>query len=85
MQSITSTEELNTAIQMLEAEQAVKGRQLKEQAYGAIEGFKPAGLLKGMISSPFVIENLLIGAVSLASGYFAKKWGWVSFIPSAGS
>ena len=79
MQTITSTEELNTAIRLLEAEQAVKGRQLKEQAYAAFEGFKPAGLLKGtvreMVSSPFVIENLLIGAVSLASGYVAKKMG----------
>ena len=79
MQTITSTAELNTAIRLLEAEQAVKGHQLKEQVFAAYDSFKPSGILKGtvreLVSSPFLIENLMIGAVSLASGYVAKKMG----------
>ena len=79
MQTITSTAELKAAIRVLEAEQTVKGRQLKEQAHAAYGSLKPAGILKGtvreMVSSPFLIENLLIGAVTLTSGYVAKKMG----------
>jgi hypothetical protein len=77
MQPITSFAGLNTKIHLLEAEAAVKGRLLKEQFYSTYESFRPANVLKGtlhdIVSSPNLIENILIGAVSLAAGYFTKK------------
>ena len=46
MQNITSTAGLKNAIQLLEAEQAVKGQLLKEQFYITYESLKPVNLLK---------------------------------------
>jgi hypothetical protein len=77
MQKITSAAELTNAIQILEAEQAEHGRQLKEQFRLTFESIKPLNLLKSTInditSSPWLIENIIGAALGLASGYFSKK------------
>jgi hypothetical protein len=77
MQNISTTAELKNAIQLLELEHEYKGQLLKEQFYVTIEIFKPVNLLKGtfkdMVASPFMIENILINVVGLATGYLSKK------------
>jgi hypothetical protein len=77
MQNISSIEELRNAIQLLEVEQDVKGRLLKEQFYVVYESLKPINLLKSTLkdlsSSPYLIENILGSAVGLATGYASKK------------
>lgn len=77
MEKITSVAGLKNAIQLLEEEQAVKQQMLKEQFYLTYESFKPAKLLgntlKEMISSPYMIENIIDTSLSLATGYFAKR------------
>ena len=77
MQNITSTAELKNAIQLLEAEQAVKGQLLKEQFYLTYESLKPVNLLKSTLkdiaSSPYLIDNILGTAMGLATGYLSKK------------
>ena len=77
MQNITSVVELRHAIQILELEQEYKGQKLKEEFSQALESFKPATLLKGtlkdMVTSPFLIENILLNLVGMATGYLTKK------------
>jgi hypothetical protein len=77
MQNITSSAELKNAIQLLEAEQAIKGQVLKEQFLLTFESLKPANLVKNtlsdLVSSPFLIDNLLNIAISLATGFLTKK------------
>ena len=77
MQNITSVIELRHAIQILELEQEYKGQKLKEQFSQTLESYKPANLLKGtfkdMVTSPFLIENILLNLVGMATGYLSKK------------
>ena len=77
MQNITSAAGLKNAIQLLEAEQAVKGQLLKEQFYLTYESLKPVNLLKSTLndiaSSPYLIDNILGTAMGLATGYLSKK------------
>ena len=77
MQNITSVAGLKNAIQLLEAEQAVKRQLLKEQFHLTYESFKPVNLLKSTLkdiaSSPYLIENILGNAIYLATGYLSKK------------
>jgi hypothetical protein len=77
MQAITNTAELKNAIQLLELEHEYKGQILKEQFYIAFESFKPANLLKGtfkdMVTSPFLIENIVVNVLGMATGYLSKK------------
>jgi hypothetical protein len=77
MENITSIAGLKNAIQLLEAEQAVKGQILKEQFHNTYERLKPASLLKGtlkdIVSSPNLIENILGTTIGLATGYLTKK------------
>jgi hypothetical protein len=77
MQNITSTAGLKDAIQLLEIEQADKGRLLKEQFYRTYESFRPVNLLKGTLkditSSPYLIDNILSTGIGLASGFLSKK------------
>ena len=77
MQKITPTEGLKNAIQLLEAEQAVKGQLLKEQFYITYESLKPLNLLKNTLkdisSSPYLIDNILGTVMGIATGYFSKK------------
>ena len=77
MQNITSSAELKNAIRLLEVEQDVNGQLLKEQFLLTFESLKPANLVKNtlsdLVSSPFLIDNLLNIAISLATGFLTKK------------
>ena len=77
MQKITSAAGLKSAIQLLELEQVVNGRLLKEQFYFTKECFRPGNLLKSSLrntaSSPALIDNIIGTAIGLASGYLTKK------------
>ena len=77
MQKITSRTELNNAIQLLEEEQTVKGKLLKEQVFIIYESLKPANLIKSALkdlsSSPYLIENVLGSVVGIATGYASKR------------
>ena len=77
MQNITSVAELKNAIQILEVEQNLKGKILKEQFYLVYENFKPinllTGTLKDIVKSPYIIDNILGTVMGLATGYLSKK------------
>jgi hypothetical protein len=77
MESITTAAGLKKAIQLLEAEQAIKGQLLKEQCYLTFGSLKPLNLLRSTLndvtSSPYLIENMLGAVMGLATGYFTKK------------
>ena len=77
MQNITTTDELKNAIQILEVEQTVKGQLLKEQLYDTYDSLKTVSLIKGtlkeVVSSPFMIDNILGTVLGLATGYYSKK------------
>jgi len=77
MEAITTTDKLKNAIQILEFDQQIREQQLKEQVYLAIESLKPVNLIKStlheVVSSPYLIDNLLGVAMGLTSGYITKK------------
>lgn len=77
MENITSTEDLKHAIQLLEAEQAFKGQELKAQFLLTYESLKPINILKStfkdVTSSPYFIDNIIGSALGLTTGYFSKK------------
>lgn len=77
MQNITSTSELNNAIQLLEIEHTKNEQQLKNKIHFLREHFKPANILKNSlkntISSPDLINDIISPAIVLATGYLTKK------------
>lgn len=77
MENITSAAELKIAIQILEVEQEMKAQLLKEQFILAHDSIKPINLIKStvndIVSSPYLIDNILGGAIGLATGYLSKK------------
>jgi len=77
MQNITSVSGLKNAIQVLEVEQGIKGRLLKEQISITYESLKPANLLrntmKDLFSSQYLMENISGTAMGAASGFLIKK------------
>ncbi len=77
MQNITSTAGLKNAIQLLEAEQADKGKLLKEQLFITYESFKPVNLISGIINdinkSPYLIDNILGAGLGLVTGFYSNK------------
>jgi hypothetical protein len=77
MQNIKSIAELKNSIQLLEVEQAEKGKLLKEEFYQTIESFKPANLVANALNSieksPFLIENILGAAMGLVTGFYSNK------------
>jgi hypothetical protein len=77
MEKIDSVAGLKSAIQVLEDEQALKGQLLKKQFYSTYESFKPSKLigssLKEMISSPYLIDNVIDTGISLATGYLSRR------------
>ena len=81
MENITSTAELKNAIVLLEMEQRAKGLELKEQ----FSNINPLNLmsetLTGDDSSPGILENIVVGGVSLATGYLTRK----IFVGSSGN
>ena len=68
MENINSTTELKNAIVLLEAEQAYKGRQLKEEFNHAVKSV----LIDKALSS-HLIENILGVSIGIATGYLSKK------------
>jgi hypothetical protein len=77
MENITSSDELKNAIRLLEVEQVEKWQLLKKQSIQTVEIFKPANLLKnavkGVVSSPHLIDNLVETGLGLATGLLTKK------------
>ena len=77
MQNITSIAELKDAIQLLEVDQNIKGRLLKEQLFLTVESLKPVNLLRNTLkeisTSPYLIDNLSGSAMGLLSGFLSKK------------
>lgn len=77
MENISSKTGLKKAIELAEAEQHVKLQQLKDQFYPAVESLKPVNLFKNTLndisSSPYLIDNILGTALSIATGYFSKR------------
>ncbi len=77
MQNINSIEDLNSAIRLLETEQALNGKLFKEQFLVTYESLKPVNLLKSTMnevtSSPFLINNLLGTVIGMGTGYVSKK------------
>jgi hypothetical protein len=75
--NITTLEELKQAIAFLEAEQALKENQLKDQFLGAVESIKPVNIikhtLKEIITSPYLVENVVGAGLGIASGYYSKR------------
>jgi len=77
MQNITSIAELKNAIQILEVEQNLQGKLLKEHFLLAYESLKPVNLLKSTMNditkSPYLVDNIIGTAIGLATGYLSKK------------
>jgi hypothetical protein len=77
MENISSNAELQDAIQLLEAEKAVRLKLMKKQFHLAYENLKPVNLigntLKEISASPYLVNNLLSAAVGLLTGYLSKK------------
>jgi hypothetical protein len=77
MQSISSTEELRYAIELLEAEHKLKTQLLKEQFFLTYESLKPINVLRRTIkeitSSQYLVEDVPGTIMGLASGYISKK------------
>ena len=77
MENRSALAELRIEIELLEVQQALEREVLVEQLYQTYESLKPVNLLKNslsqVISSPFLIDNILGTAVGLASGYLSKK------------
>jgi hypothetical protein len=77
MQKISSVEGLRNAIQLLEAEQNIKGELLKKQVMIAYESLRPVNLikstLKDLFSSSFEGENISGISAGLTGGFLLKK------------
>lgn len=72
MQTINSTADLKNAIQLLEAEHAANGKQLKAHFNATYESFKPVNLIRTALnditSSPHMFDNIVGTTVGLAAG-----------------
>ena len=77
MLNITSAVELKDAIQLLEAEQSIKGQILREQLFLTYESLKPVNLLRNALkeisSTPYLIDNISGTAMGLLGGFLSKK------------
>ena len=77
MQKITSVAGLKNAIQLLEAEQEVKGQQFKEQLLFTYDSFRPINIIKRTLndffSTPDLTEKLSGTTVGVASGILFNK------------
>jgi len=75
--NITSVAELKGAIRILEGEQQLKGRLLKEHALVVYERFKPVNLirdlLKDLFSSAYPVDDISGTAAGMTGGYLLKK------------
>ena len=73
MEKISSVAGLKNAIQMLEVEQRIKGRELKEEVFLIYDSLKPINLLRSTIielfSSQYASENISGSVMGAASGF----------------
>lgn len=69
--------ELNKAILLLEEEQVIKEKLLREQFYLAYESLKPANLVRStindLISSSSLVDNTMNSTIGIAAGLLSKK------------
>lgn len=77
MENITSTIGLKYAIEQLEYKHAGNAQRLETDFVIVIESLKPANLIKNALGNltetSDVMDNILSGAVGLASGYLTRK------------
>lgn len=77
MNQISSTQELVSAIEVLEAENALRASQLKAEFKLAVETLNPAlavtKTLRDVASSSNLLEDVLGTAFGIASGWLSKK------------
>src|SRR5688572_26828364 len=77
MQKIQTVEDLKTAIQQLEYEQANDWSTLKGQLLTTVESLKPGNILKGTLKEIFIgpdLKSTIVNAViGLTSGFVAAK------------
>ena len=78
MQKITSVDGLKHAIQLLEIEQAEKGRLFKDQLTITYNNLRPVNVirktLKDIFSPSGLVENMSGTAIGAASGYLLKRY-----------
>ena len=76
MEKISSVTGLKNAIQVLEVEQRIKGRDLKEQVFLTYESLKPINLIrntfKELFSSQYASENISGSVMGAVSGFLIK-------------
>lgn len=76
MENITSAVDIKNAIRFLEADQEVKGQQLRAQINDALESLKPVNMLINAVqdisSSPFLKKNVAGAVAGIATGYLSK-------------
>ena len=77
MEKIDYVARLKNDIQILEEEQSVKAKQLKDQLFLTYESFKPAKILqstlKDLVTSPQMLDNIIDTTLSIATGYISKR------------
>jgi hypothetical protein len=77
VKNISSNAELQDAIRLLEAEQAIKLKLMKEQFHLAYESLKPAkfieNTLKDIVSSPYLVNKIMVTSIGLVTGYLSQK------------
>lgn len=77
MGKITTIEELEAAIQLLEEKQAQEAILLKEQFEITGESLKPVNIIRGtfkdLVTAPDFKSDLVNTSISLAAGYLVKK------------
>ena len=77
MKKISSTYELNEAINSLSLQQSNQGKLLKDQFLTTIRYFKPANLIKEtfneVVNSPELVKNIVSTSLGITTGFITKK------------
>lgn len=76
MQKISSSEELREAIQLLEIQNDISGKVLKNQLVLAYSSLKPIYALKNTLhenSSPSILDEISGTGIGLIGGFLSKK------------
>jgi hypothetical protein len=77
MESIATTADLKNMILLLETKQKASGTELKKLFFIAYLRLRPdsvlANVLKTVFPSTNLVDNIVIGGLSLASGYLVRK------------
>ena len=77
MQTITSSDDLESAIQILEIEQEIQFVAVVDQGALVYSRLKPLSLLKNTLidvaKSPYLIDNIVGAVLGLATGYVSRK------------